>query len=287
MNMKLLNNIYKYIAVILFILVITLIFIGILNFTYTNQEKFVTLQTIIEQEDFDRYVINLAKNKERLETITNIYNKSDLAIIPFIRFEAVNGKEIDVRPYVTDRVYNGIVDLDNTNQRLYNTQITRGMVGCYLSHLEIYQQIQNNDKPYTLILEDDAIFNSDIYQSGIRNLLQNIPPDWDIIMLGRMTFDPSHEVVNHETYLELLKFWGTYGYLINKSGVNKMLMYGNIPIDDQIDAVMSKLARENILNIYAPIPEYIVMNGTYVSEVQQVITNKDGVNPDEDRKSVV
>jgi GR25 family glycosyltransferase involved in LPS biosynthesis len=247
-----------------------------------NVEKFATLQTIIEQTDFDRYVINLPKNKERLEAITQIYNNSDLSVVPFIRFEAVNGKEIDVKPFVSERVNDGIVALDTTGERLYHSQITRGMVGCYLSHLEIYKKIQQSSKPYALILEDDAFFDSDIYQKGIRNLLQTIPPDWDIIMLGRMTFDPSHEVIDHESYLELRKFWGTYGYLINQTGANKMLTYANIPIDDQIDAVMGKLSRENILNIYAPLPEYIKMNRTYGSEVQQNVTNKDGVNPNID-----
>ena len=55
----------------------------------------------------------------------------------------MNGKEIDVKPYVTERVYNGILDIDKTGQRHYHSQITRGAIGCYLSHLDIYNKFKN------------------------------------------------------------------------------------------------------------------------------------------------
>jgi len=261
---------YLYIAILLIVIIITPLYIRL--FSSTRKETFATLKTVIEQNDFDRYVINMEKNKDRLEEITNRYNQTDLAEIPFIRFEAVNGKDIDVKPFVTESVYNGIMQLDKTHERRTYKQLTRGMIGCYLSHLEIYKKIQQSTKPYALILEDDAFFTeNNIYTSAIRNAFEYIPPDWDIIMLGRMTFDPSHVVVDHETYLELRKFWGTYGYLISKAGVNKMLQYGALPIDDQIDAIMCKLQNDQILNIYAPKTEYIKMNSKFGSDVQQEI----------------
>ena len=155
----------RYIAIILFIILITPLFIRFFNnrrYINKNKETFATLQTIIEQQDFDRYVINLPKNKERLEAITQIYNNSDLAEIPFIRFEAVNGKEIDIRPYVSDRVYEGIMDIDKTKERYHHSQITRGAVGCYLSHLGIYEKIKQSSKPYALVLEYNNVRSNDI-----------------------------------------------------------------------------------------------------------------------------
>jgi GR25 family glycosyltransferase involved in LPS biosynthesis len=241
-------------------------------------EKFESLQ-IIERKDFDCYIINLKKNIDRLEDITTIYNSSDLSPPQFIRIEAVNGREIDIRPYVSDRVYNGILEIDKTGARLHHSQITRGAVGCYLSHLEIYKRFDASNKPYALIIEDDASFNKDIYNEGIRNIMQNIPSDWDIILLGKIDRD----VVDHKTYLEMREFWGTHGYLINKSGVQKMLKYGNIPIDDQIDAVMGRLAREGFLKIYAPMIQYIPTNTKYaISDVQIDLTEKPGIDPSVD-----
>ena len=78
------------------------------------------------------------------------------------------------------------------------------------------------------------------------------------------------------------KFWGTHGYLINKSGVSKMLELANIPIDDQIDGVMSKLSQEGKLNIYAPLNIHISSNTDLGSEIQMMITRKENVDPNKD-----
>jgi len=277
------NNFYIqiiYIFIGICIAILLYILCSLIYKIYTI-EKFTEDYIEIEREQIDVYVINLAKNKDRLDLITHLYNKSDLKNIPFIRIDAINGKEIDVEPYVTPRVYSGIVDIENNNgQRYHHSQITRGAVGCYLSHLKIYEQIQQSydSKPYALILEDDAWFNENIYKSGIRYLYKNIPQDWDIVLLGKIDRD----IIPHENYLEMREFWGTHGYIITKNGVHKMLQNANIPINDQIDAVMGKLSRENIIKIYGTKQQYISANNSFGSEIQMPITQKEGINPDND-----
>ena len=263
---------------IFIIIMVTLISYSIYKSYKLRYESFETNNTIIKREDFDCYIINLKKNTERMGYINELYNKSDLSSEPYIRIEAVNGKEIDVKPYVTERVYNGILDIDKTGERKYHSQITRGAIGCYLSHLDIYNQFKTSKKPYALIIEDDAWLNENIYESGIKNILNNIPNNWDIILLGRIEL----EAVNKQHYLVMNKFWGTHGYLINKSGVSKMLELANIPIDDQIDGVMSKLSQEGKLNIYAPLNIHISSNTDLGSEIQMMITHKKNVDPNKD-----
>lgn len=265
------------IRIILIVFFILLIIYGLYNSYKIKYEQFSIKKEILRNE-FDCYIINLKKNTERLGVINELYNKSDLSSIPYIRIEAVNGKEIDIKPYVTSRVYNGIVNIDNTGERHFHTQITRGAIGCYLSHLDIYNRIKNSNKPYGLIIEDDAMFNKDVYNKGIKSILENIPEDWDIILLGRIDL----ETENKGTYLVMHKFWGTHGYLINQSGVSKMLSLANIPIDDQIDAVMGELSRKNKLHIYAPIEQYILTNTNFNSEVQIRVSEKEGLNPNDD-----
>jgi len=268
---------------LIILLVITLCLNLFIKYSHPpTNESFISYK-IIERDEFDTYIINLKKNKDRLDAITSEYNASDLSDVPFIRFDAVNGKEIDVRPYVSERVYNGIKDIENNNgERYHHSQITRGAVGCYLSHIHIYEKIKASKKPFALVIEDDAMINKEIYTNGIRNIHHLIPADWDIILLGKIDRD----VINHTTYFEMREFWGTHGYLINQSGVNKMLQYGNIPIDDQIDAVMGKLARADTLHIYAPTVQYIPANTSFGSEIQKPITPKEGINPDEDPHAI-
>ena len=271
------KNIFIFIRIIFIILLSLLLIYSIYKSYKLNLEKF-SIKKEISRDEFDCYVINLKKNTDRLGLINELYNKSDLSSIPYIRVEAINGKEIDIKPYVTDRVYNGIINIDTTGERHYHTQITRGAIGCYLSHLDVYNRIKANNKPYGLIIEDDAWFNEDIYKSGIKNILEKIPEDWDIILLGKIDL----ETINKETYLEMRKFWGTHGYLINQAGISKMLSLANIPINDQIDAVMGNLAREGKLHIYAPLEQYISSNTSFNSEVQMAVSEKNGLNPNDD-----
>ena len=276
----------KYIRLLLIILIISSVVYNLYKFVDFKQiklqfESFTTeiSDIVIERKDFDCYVINLKKNTERLFYITDKYNTSDLATEPFIRIEAVNGKEIDIQPYVTDRVYKGIQNINKTGARTYHSQISAGAIGCYLSHIDIYLKILNSDKPYALILEDDAQWlTPDIYNSGIRDILKIIPNDWDIILLGRLDLN----TINKESYLEMHEFWGTHGYLINKQGAIKMLSLASVPIDDQIDAVMGKLKRAGKLHIYAPVEVLIHTNAELGSEIQIPITLIEGVDPNTD-----
>jgi glycosyl transferase family 25 len=267
------------VCILLFLLVILLIKIfKKYKYKYKHEEQFEDT-TQIKKNDLAIYVINLPKNKDRLDHLIQLHNNSDIKEIPFTRIEAVNGKEIDVEPYVTSRVFSGIMDIDNNNgERYHHSQITRGAVGCYLSHLKIYKEMKESSKPYALILEDDAWFNKDIYENGIASLHTKVPKDWDIILLGRTDLD----IVPQEKYIEMREFCGTHGYIINKNGILKFLEHGNTPINDQIDAVMGKLAREKILHIYALHEQYIVPNNTFGSEIQMPITVVDGKNPDLD-----
>jgi GR25 family glycosyltransferase involved in LPS biosynthesis len=263
---------------LLFKIILFIVFLYLMVYFYQHKEKFTNKNKVIERDDFDCYVINMKKNKDRLDYIQNIYNLSDLNTVKLIRIEAVNGKDINIEPYVTQHVYKGIQGIERTNQRHHHSQITRGAIGCYLSHLKLYDLIQKSEKPYALVLEDDAKFNPDIYKSGIQNILNDMPEDWDIILLGRM----QHDVINKEKYLIVQRFWGTWGYLISQKGIKNMLKYGNIPIDDQIDAVMGKLSREGKLKIYAPFHEFITMNNSFQSEIQMHITEKKDIDPNTD-----
>jgi len=216
--------------------------------------------------DFDRYIINLKRNTERLNYISNLYSKSDLNSVPYIHFEAVDGTSLDLKGYVTEDVYNGIIKIDNDKKRVDASQLTRGMIGCYLSHLRIYEIIKKSDKPYALILEDDGILPNDIL-AKINDLLNSVPSDWDIILIGRW----NQEEKPLEKCVKVERFYGTHCYVINRRGIEKMEKFGSYPINDQIDAVMSKLARDGVMNIYAPHKNIVPINTDLNTDVQMRI----------------
>ena len=210
-------------------------------------------KNMIDDTLFDRYVINLEKNKDRMLKFQRSYNMSDLINRPVIRINAVYGKDIQYKKYIDE----------NADPKFKSP----GMVGCFLSHLDTYKKFQNSDKPYALIFEDDAKINPQIYKNTIAKLHTQIPDDWDIILLGYMLYDPTHKYEVHDSYIKMLHFWGTHGYIINKKSVEKILVLMQPPFHNQIDHVMSKHARTGALKIYGTKDVAVWQNASY-SDVQ-------------------
>ena len=211
------------------------------------------LPKVFDKSSFDCYVINLTKNKDRLQYFNRSYTNSDLSSNPFIRVNAIYGKDIPYTDYI-----------DKNADPSFKSP---GMVGCFLSHLDTYSKIQNSEKPYALIFEDDAKINPLIYQNTISKLHETIPDDWDIILLGYMLYDPTHKYEVYNKYIKMFHFWGLHGYLINKKAVNKILSIIKSPFQNQIDHILSKHARTGELKIYG-VKEVAVSQNAKYTDVQ-------------------
>ena len=87
--------------------------------------------------DCSIYVINLVKNKDKLENFFDYYYNSDLSNYELNVYPAVIGKDLDLMKYVSSSIYNDIIMTETNNTRTDHNKFTRGAVGCYLSHLNI------------------------------------------------------------------------------------------------------------------------------------------------------
>jgi len=202
------------------------------------------MDSIIRRDDFDCYVITLKKNEDRFKRFTQFYNMSDLNAQDFIKVDAVYGKEIDGSPDGYKKYI--------SNNIMIKTEYTPGMVGCFLSHLEVFKKITEGKKEYGFIFEDDAKMNENVYNKNVANVLQIVPNDWDIIMIGYLPLETKHHIFEKkDNYYKLLQFWGTHGYMVNKQSAQKMIDLMKPPFRYQIDGEMSRLAREDKLKIYA------------------------------------
>lgn len=80
-----------------------------------------------KRNEFDCYVINLERNKERMQNIQDTYDLSDLRSRPLIRVEAVDGKKMDINKYVTPLAYKGVLELEKNKRKTVSfTNNTRG-----------------------------------------------------------------------------------------------------------------------------------------------------------------
>jgi GR25 family glycosyltransferase involved in LPS biosynthesis len=114
----------------------------------------------------------------------------------------------------------------------------KGVIGCALSHKQLWENlIGEKYKNYYVIFEDDVQIHNKFseYLSDIQEIILQIP-DWDIIFLGYSLYDNDYKLYNVDdfnsdipieiTECDINKYiGGIFGYLISKSGANKLLKY--------------------------------------------------------------
>lgn len=266
-----------FLKITLILLFLVIIAISILNMQKYNTEGFEDKpKTDIDiDKKLKTFYINLDKNEDRRKLIETYYSKTDMHnVIPLERFSAIRGDTININKLLTPEALD---ELKLTEMRGYRTkhyQLTRGAIGCYVSHYILMQHLQNDlVHDYYLIFEDDAIIHPSIY-SSIKKLLKNAPEDWDILLLG--THRLHGEQVNF-MFNRVSRFWGTAGYIINKKAAIKFDLETD-KISMQIDSYLAYLSQRKKMNIYAVEPQ-LVLTPNNVSAIQMPLKTEPGVNP--------
>ena len=185
-----------------------------------------------------------------ISRMTYIYQQFNNYGIDFKRFSAVDG--------------NKLTHID--------TNLRKGQLGCYISHLQTYKEIISHGWERTLILEDDITLTPWI--NRIDEFISTIPDGWDIIWVGQcrskwprnccsLINNPEYDLsdmtkINDNIYKFSGKSknnhpMGGYAYLISLQGAKKMLDLKH-DFTQPIDNMMIK----NSLEKYIIIPSLII-----------------------------
>src|SRR4029078_1537214 len=99
---------------------------------------------------FDKiYYINLERRKDRDDHMKSLLNKFNL-YDKSERIQAVDGNKINIYELtgiITDK---GIRDAHNNYQKVF-TFLTKGGIGCALSHKKIWELVKNNNYNAVLV----------------------------------------------------------------------------------------------------------------------------------------
>jgi GR25 family glycosyltransferase involved in LPS biosynthesis len=209
-------------------------------------------------------VINLDKNTKRMENIQKHWDQSDF-VLDLERFPAVVGANLDPAEHVTPEALEELTETEQYGYRSKHHQLTRGAIGCYLSHVRILKQMKPGDIYF--ILEDDAMFRPSI-QSEVKRALRRAPGNWDMILLGYNNYKVSER---HGEFDKVRSFWGTCGYLINYKGTQKFLEESGPKMDCQIDSLMGWMAASEKLNVWALQKRAVFTSPLYQSDIQYPI----------------
>ena len=257
---------------VIFIIIIIIFII----YVFRIKEGYGNLQ--INTPRITAYIINMDKNKERLNRVIQNYNNSDMTELKMQRYSAIVGKDVYVNNWLTPFTIVELEQVERNKYRLYHYQLTLGGVGCFLSHYNLMKQLiddPNND--YYFIMEDDIVFAPNTYHT-VKQSITNAPPDWDILLYGYIRTVENKNYTNTQ-FFKLNAFWGMQGYLISKSGAKKFVdEVDTNKIDGQIDAYLSRMIQQGKINIYAyknrPIRTF-----DSISDIQNQIILQPNINP--------
>ena len=124
------------------------------------------------------YVISLARAKERR---ANMRRRLDSLTADYEIVNAVDGEALDISQY-GDRLR---ADLWRQMRR---REPTRGEIGCYLSHCQLWERIAAGENECALVLEDDAVWSDDFAEvvAGVVNCQWR----WGLVLLSHSAARP-------------------------------------------------------------------------------------------------
>jgi len=126
----------------------------------------------------------------------------------------------------------------NHTRRSHGEINTPGAIGCSFSHYSIWEKFLQTNKPYCLILEDDASLSKGFAESIAKysNDLGEIKEEFDVWSLSYRLYDKRVHTLT-PSWNSPVYFWGTSSYILSRNGAIQ-LMKDFFPIESHLDKYM-------------------------------------------------
>lgn len=158
------------------------------------------------------FIINLEKDIKRKEQIISqcVTFNLDYTVIP-----AVDGRKL------SDDDLNKLIDPEKSKG------MTRGEIGCSLSHYHIYKKIIDENIKHALILEDDAKLEPNVTKA-LELLEKNVSDTPTIILLGpinKYATRNNKQLSDDFKLVNVIEAALSHGYFINKPAAQKLINF--------------------------------------------------------------
>ena len=203
---------------------------------------------MLDCEIIEKFVINLKRRPDRLKAFQEICPLKDVKVIYGFDGHTINEES-------------------DKEKELFAKMPLKfpGEIGCFISHLRIYETIIKANIPYALIMEDDAIF-SKYFIVKFLSILRQLPSTIDILFIGgRFTPDyymkscdnvtaniVKHKVMNNTFIGKPMDCHRTtHAYLISNKMAHIFLnTFHSTQIHTQIDHWILDVCKANTIPIY-------------------------------------
>ena len=218
------------------------------------------------------YLITLKRSVDRHRLINDRLEGLDYEI-----FWGVDGESLNLSHLQDSNLYSADLAKKKSSS---NSPLTRGEIGCALSHRKIYEDILSNNYEKALILEDDLVVNEKA-SSTISKALEELPDNWELLYLGYLEnadgitlskrvlitfliplvnlfkknkYDPERlRRKFYRPYSENIeisgKHSGSHAYGVSKEGAKKLLEF-QTPVIQASDNAKGEMCIDGSLNAY-------------------------------------
>ncbi|XP_021049729.1 inactive glycosyltransferase 25 family member 3 isoform X1 [Mus pahari] len=126
--------------------------------------------------------------------------------------------------------------------------LTKGEVGCFLSHYSIWEEVVARGLARVVVFEDDVRFE-DNFRRRLEQLMENVLTQklsWDLIYLGRKQVNPEEEVAVEGLpglVVAGYSYW-TLAYTLSLAGARKLLasqpLHRMLPVDEFLPVMFDR-----------------------------------------------
>lgn len=186
------------------------------------------------------YCINLERSKERRQNMQAQFKRLSL---PFEFINAVDGQALSDNEVAA--VYNKW-----RTRFCHGKDLTRGEIGCALSHIEFYRRVLEDNSP-VFVLEDDVELGAEVKNAfeAVEPFLANATAPC-LVQLPGLERDMPRSVGNcrEDAFVKVSSAMGTYAYGVNPAAA-RLLLKAFSPLKFPID-YYGHLVRYYGLNLY-------------------------------------
>lgn len=150
-----------------------------------------------------------------------------------------------------------------------------GTKGCYQSHKKVLELISMFFDPFdgTIVISEDDVIPSKSFNDRLEVIMNEIPSDWNILMLGHSTTERSkfHHVTNNICKAVQNVLSGTC-YVVNPKFYKTLLSeYNNNKGESDLDSLLMYLQKK--YNVYMALPSLCYQYKSYSDNSKMILDN--------------
>jgi GR25 family glycosyltransferase involved in LPS biosynthesis len=180
-------------------------------------------------------VINLAHRTDRWQAVSS--RMAAVGLNKLIKVPAIEGAKLAL-DQIAPLLGQPASLIENAPRSHYT--MTRPAIGCFLSHLAVWQWMMSNKLPQLLVFEDDANPAADFDAARFRTVLGSLPQDAGMVLLGRIIMNGMADRADGASLARMYYFNGTFAYLITPAAC-RALIPRLLPLNGHIDHQISKV----------------------------------------------